>query len=215
MLKSQLDFNETNESFTLRVTKPSLKYLDFFIRLDCGPRLLATRFFPSAKEISETMGAFEAARQKFKLDHRDSNIAVVVIGDGHKPRTGAYTAFQTRWRVISVDPAMAADLASIEEICQGIKGLSLEAKRIEDCVLDLTGCTQVVLLYVHSHASLQGSLPALRMDPGTRLHAISMPCCFDDDLGIAPTETFDDLNVLSVVRTIHVYRDIDWSQVGK
>ncbi len=45
-----VNINENNNSFGITINKPSLRYLNEFVRLKCGPDLLLSRFFPNAKE---------------------------------------------------------------------------------------------------------------------------------------------------------------------
>ena len=69
MPRPVVDTQETNEYYTIKVTKPSLRYIDFFLKLNCATELVSTGFYPNGKEISETQGAFEAVRHKLKLDY--------------------------------------------------------------------------------------------------------------------------------------------------
>ncbi|MCA2960417.1 MAG: hypothetical protein IOD12_09200, partial [Silvanigrellales bacterium] len=52
--KVRFSLNETNDSFTVTIPKPSLKYLDFFLSLECVGTLSASGAYPNAKEVTET-----------------------------------------------------------------------------------------------------------------------------------------------------------------
>ncbi|KAB8033309.1 hypothetical protein [Fluviispira multicolorata] len=208
MPRPVVDFDETNEFYTIKVTKPSLRYIDFFLKLKCAGELISTGFYPNAKEISETQGVFEGARHKLKLNYKDSDVAIVVVGDGYNPRTGYYIACMTQWSVFSVDPAMQRDYEKIVQFINERKNLSIFPSQIEDCKIDLKKYKTIVLLFVHSHASLKASLNALQTNESAQIHAVSMPCCFDDDLGIPHDIKFDDPFVVSVHRSIFIYKNI-------
>jgi hypothetical protein len=201
-----VSIDEDNDRLVLTVDKPSFKYLDFFLRLKCGPRLLASRFYPNSKELSETIGVFDNARIHFSLDFKDPGIAAVVVGDGHVPRTGLYIEALTAWMVHSVDPEMAARMEEIRPHIEKRQRLVVHPATIESCQIDLTGFHTTVLFFVHSHASLKSSLRALKN--AATVHAVSLPCCNLDDLGIAPTHTDEDKHILSVHRMLHYYKNI-------
>ena len=132
MPRPVIDHSETNEYFTIKVTKPSLRYIDFFLKLKSAAKLIDTCFYPNAKEISETQGAFEAVRHKLKLDYNDESIAILVVGDGYNPRTGYYIANMTKWTIFSIDPAMERDYNKILEKINYKKNINIIAKKLGD-----------------------------------------------------------------------------------
>jgi hypothetical protein len=96
-----------------------LKHVDTFLSWRCGRELLAMGLFPGAisQEISESMACLAAATTGVGgggggggggagLSCRDASVVCVVVGDGRTPRTAALLAMRTRWRVVSVDPAL-------------------------------------------------------------------------------------------------------------
>ncbi|RDB36447.1 hypothetical protein [Spirobacillus cienkowskii] len=208
MPRPVIDHHETNDCYTIRVTKPSLKYIDFFLKLKCSAELVATGFYPNGKEISETQGAFEAIRHKLKLNYLDNSVAIVVVGDGYNPRTGYYIACMTNWQIFSVDPAMTRDYKDIVEKIKKRNNIKIFPQPIEECEFDISQFKTVVLLFVHSHASLKASVNSLKNSESVAIHAVSMPCCFDDDLGIPYNLKFDDPFVVSVHRTLFIYKNI-------
>ncbi len=103
-----IKYSETNNSISLSVPKPSLRYLDEFTNLKCAPDLLSQHLFPNAKEITESMGAFNAYRKCLisKCPPDNPFTMVVAVGDGVSPRTGAVFAIRTQFTCISVDPQL-------------------------------------------------------------------------------------------------------------
>jgi|GEM_PF-1982118 len=209
------EMEETNEAFHFTVPKPSLRYVDFFLSLKCVGTLAATGFYPSAKEISETIGIFEAARNRLRLAYSREDVLAVSVGDGVWPRTAAYVSYLSRWRSVSVDPLLRYDHPNVTDILAKTRGLSVLPHRIEDVTIDATGAKDVVFLFVHSHASLHAAARSLRNAEGVRVHALSMPCCFGDDLGLPPSETYEDPLVLSVKRSIQVYRSFSLENLSQ
>jgi hypothetical protein len=205
--KGKIQWTETNSDYTLVVPKPSLKYVDFFLSLDCAGALAATGFYPSCKEISETIGVFEAARHRLKLHYGRSDVLAVAVGDGVWPRTALYAAYLSQWSCVSVDPLLRLEHPKVQKALKEAKRLQAFAEKVEDISLDAQGFSEVVFLFVHSHASLRASVACLKNAQHARIHAINMPCCFGDDLGLEASEIYDDSLVLSARREIQVYRD--------
>ncbi len=206
--KVRFSLNETNDSFTVTIPKPSLKYLDFFLSLECVGTLSASGAYPNAKEVTETIGVFEAARRHLRLAHERTDVLAVCVGDGVLPRTAAYAAYLSQWTCHSVDPLMRLEDPKLMAFAARTRRLELHAKKIEDLALDAKGYADVVFLFVHSHASLHAAMRSLTNADNARVHAVSMPCCFGDDLGLAPTAEFEDPHVLSVRRTLQIYADV-------
>lgn len=202
----QTEFCETNRDYTIRIAKPGLKYLDFFITLRSAPRLLESGFFPNAKEITETIGVFDQARKVLQLDHQSKRVAFVSVGDGQYPRTGLYTSFMTKWSVHSVDPAMKICWEKVQSSCRSVANLQLHPCRMEEARLHLDAeVERLVLVFVHSHASLREAVRVVRRGFGGRVDAVSLPCCVDDDLGIRPDLEVEDPQILSVRRSLQFY----------
>jgi hypothetical protein len=205
--KTTFALEETNDAFSVTLPKPSLRYVDFFLSLESVGTLTSMGGYPNAKEISETMGVFEAARLRSKLSYAREDVLAICVGDGVTPRTAAYVAYLAHWKAISVDPLLRISDPKVAAFAAKTRRLEMHAHPIEEVSIDAAGFRDVVFLFVHSHASLRAAVGCLRNAEGARIHAVSMPCCFGDDLGLAPTETYDDLNVLSVKRTLQIYRD--------
>ena len=85
----------------------NLRFVDTFLRWECGKHLLGLGLFPDAKEISESVACLQTILEQsttFQSSH--SETLAVCIGDGRTPRTAALLAMRTRWDCISIDPAL-------------------------------------------------------------------------------------------------------------
>ena len=185
----------------------------FFLKLSFSGELLNSRFFPNAKEISETQGVFVAALHKLNLDYKSEDILAIVVGDGFAPRTGYYISYLTKWSVISVDPNMKRDFEKIEKIISLKKNLNIFSHKIEDIKITVPeNIKRVIFFFVHSHASLKNSMEVLEYGHKLRVDAISIPCCYNDDLGILPSLEYSDPFILSIHRKVQVYKDIKINQ---
>ena len=208
-LKTTAEIEENSEFLSVKIRRPSLRYLNEFTQLKCSPDLLSHKLFPNAKEITESFGAYNALRM-IQTDNplNDNTINCIVVGDGHKPRTGALIAFRTAWTVTSIDPLIYNKTMQYGEInsVEGIDRLTVMKLRIEDVpnqLMEFSG--KVIIVCVHSHASL---IACKRKIQGKQKYLISMPCCYPDDLGIPPTITYIDWGIHSEKRTINIYKDI-------
>lgn len=206
--KVSFALSETNDAFFVTLPKPSLKYVDFFLSLECVGTLCASGAYPNAKEITETIGVFEGARRHLKLAHGRSDVLAVSVGDGVFPRTAGYAAYLSQWTCLSVDPLLRLDDPRLASFASRTRRLELHAKNIEDVAIDANGFADVVFLFVHSHASVHAAIRSLKNAEHAKIHAVSMPCCFGDDLGIKPSTEFEDPHVLSVRRTVQIYADV-------
>jgi hypothetical protein len=103
-----IKFRESASEISLTVPKPSLRYLDEFVTLKCAPDLLTAKIFPDAKEITESMAAFNAYRRHLmgRIDINNPRVLVIAVGDGIHPRTSSLFAMRTKFTCISVDPAL-------------------------------------------------------------------------------------------------------------
>ena len=119
------------------------------------------------KELSESLAVFDVAldiAHARRWDRSDPAIRVVVVGDGHSPRTGALVAMSTGWQVTSVDPVLGhhGDHPVIERL-RCLRG-NIEA--FPDLQAD-------IVLAPHSHAPVDATRHVARGGG----HVITMPCC--------------------------------------
>jgi len=201
-------------------------YVDKIFGLDCFPDLISLGAFTSAKDVSESMAALQAAQ--FHGNHQDSsNVTFLCIGDGTTPRTAVLVAFlRTNWtRIISIDPALHEEWRG--ENPKGVRGLVGFGGTLEAFVQSLNEETQVmnvntdhlVLLCVHSHARFVGEATVTKIRErysaalvGNSLiptTLVSLPCCAKfrhvKDIGRPADIKYDDDCVFSLCRKVEVW----------
>lgn len=192
---------------------PGTRYFEEFIRLRCAPDLLLLRVFPDGKEVSESMGAWDATRKHlWFIPMQSPDVDVVCVGDGSTPRTAALVAHMSAWRAWSVDPRLTprADYESV-------KRLRVVPSKVQEMPEDVrfTG-HDVVILAVHSHADLDETVAAVRArmspeHPVPNLHVVAMECCVRMTLeGSAPDVQYQDWNVWSPQREVSVWKNLPW-----
>jgi hypothetical protein len=168
---------------------------------------LFSRYRGGPKEITESFGMFEAAK---KVCDNIDECKIVVIGDGCTPRTGIVFAYFSKADVISIDPNFNMD--HWEQHYEKQKRMEFEPKRIKlikdkienikiDCEFKKT-----ILLWPHSHADMRN----IRLKNKKIVIDIAMPCCvpIPSDYMKIPHLTYDDYDILSPKRTIHIWENI-------
>lgn len=119
------------------------------------------------KELTESLAVLDVAldlARYSRLDRGDSSVTVLVVGDGHSPRTGALVAMETGWTVTSIDPVL-----SINGAHPRIARLTCIRAQLEDRP-DLRAR---LVLAPHSHAPPE--LTRRAASGGGQV--VSMPCC--------------------------------------
>lgn len=187
-----------------------LRYLNEFLRLRCAPDILAVPHIlgsSPAKEVTESMGAWEAVRHVLNdgAQARD-DVVCCVVGDGHLPRTGALVAHLTKWEVISVDPEMRSTTPELRQM----KRLYPIKAKLEDLCPPAIRFHHVVIIGVHSHAPAQLSWDFIQ---AREKLLVLIPCCVRG----AVTGDFDwkfsreDKGILSPHNRVRMYykRDAD------
>lgn len=194
----------------------SLKYLHHFFSLKCSRDLLP--FFQgcksrAAKEITESFACYSAAVGRWG-DLNDW--AIVVVGDGKRPRTGSVFRLMTKaFHVWSIDPI--ADMQFWKQDLPELYGLKIRdmtfaQARAGELHIPCLGKRTLIVL-PHSHCSMDEAIRCLEM-PG-QVSVISLPCCkptplpflterFTDRTGF---RSFVDLDVMSPHRTIQMWDD--------
>jgi hypothetical protein len=96
-------------------------YIDKLFGLDCFTDIVHLKAFTSAKDVSESMAAIQAAnnsnsnnqQHKRSADNwsmKTKNVLCLCIGDGSTPRTAVLACFlEKKWDCISIDPALHAE----------------------------------------------------------------------------------------------------------
>lgn len=192
-------------------------YIDQVFGLECFSDLVSLQAFTSAKDISESMAALQAAKQHSQASPAGGQTLCLCIGDGSTPRTAVLAAFRQRnWEsFISIDPMLRDDWVGKEPKgvhgLQGFKGTLLDF--ISTCQTPTQTFTQLVILLVHSHARFIGpcSLDKIRnlyANPQTTI--VSLPCCTRfrhvQDIGQRPHIQYEDDCVFSACRTVEIWK---------
>jgi hypothetical protein len=183
--------------------KDALGYMDLFLRLSCAPELLRLELFPNAKEICESMAAFDAVASHVHSEFRqggaifsDPEVRLVAVGDGSSPRTAALFAHRTRWTCHSVDPQLRD-----KGKWQCIDRLSLHRVRVEE--FRLGPCKLAVIAAVHSHARLEAAVAAC--SEAERLVVVAIPCCVKQHLDGRFPYSYRDAHVPSEKNEVKVW----------
>lgn len=179
------------------------RYMNEFIRLNkSGSDMLKLGLFPDAKEVTESYGALNAVSTKLKqYDFEDPTVTLVSVGDGTTPRTAALFAFRTKWNCISIDPLLK-DCQYYEE---NVHQLTCIPCKIEDIDQSQLEFDKVVIVAVHSHASLQNILKCVK---GKVRSLVAIPCCVPYvHESIRPME-WADSGIWSPKNTVKVWRTI-------
>jgi hypothetical protein len=157
------------------------RYLNRLVASSTGPRLLAARVFPDAKEVTESFGARQAIAHVSGLDPRDSSVMLVSVGDGTTPRTAATFALTTAWQCHAVDPRLRA-----KATWNRIPRLTCHRVRVEEVELQ---ADTVVVAMVHAHVEASAALASIR---ARRVVVIAMPCCVPVGLPVEPVVRYRD-----------------------
>lgn len=188
--------------------------------------------FTSAKDVSESMAAIQAAGQyglksshiKQKSDNninKNSNrssirVKCLCIGDGSTPRTAVLACFLKKWDCVSIDPALQDEWHGFHpKNVRGLVGfrgtleeyMSTQEEEEQALVYD-----HLLLLCVHSHArlinnaSVEKILERFDQIPAT---LVSLPCCptyrSQKDVGRAPDHVYEDDCVFSLCRKVEIW----------
>lgn len=166
---------------------------------------LFSRYKGAAKEITESWAMLEAANNHcLNLDSHH----IIVVGDGCSPRTGAIFAYFTKAMVTSVDPGF--NLSHWQEHVAKQTAMGFPPQRLE-VIQDYIDKTKIdchgrplLVIWPHSHAHMNECNP---VNHGLRTD-IAMPCCVKVPKNwlLKPHSTYDDENVISPKRTIHVWQ---------
>jgi hypothetical protein len=178
---------------TYSEVKHLFKYIDLMAACSCFPDLLALKRFPNAKEITESMAAFETCFHKvpvFSLG--DPSVTLAVVGDGHTPRTAALFAFRSRWDCHSIDPVLRKDYP--------VNRLTCHKQRIQDFPKMEAG--KLVLVAVHSHAPLD---VAYHKFTAKERVTIAIPCCVRQEIGRPPDMAYHDASIWSPHNLVKVW----------
>lgn len=186
-----------------------IRYWTEFLLLSCGADLQRLRLFPNAKELSESMGCFDAVRRNLPVGWSFSeNITCLSLADGSSPRTGALFSFMTKWNVISCDPEMREDHI---ERCKTVERLTCYKSIAEE--IPQIKVNKACIVAVHAHNNVKA-----KRDKGNILEAglekvvadeylvIALPCCNDLRIsGINFIKEYRDLGIWSEKNIIRIW----------
>ena len=189
-------------TLTVSIKYPHLRYLNEFVKLKCASDLLNLGVFPNAKEITESLAAWNAVRKYLwkRGFTPDKKLNCYVIGDGTTPRTAALVAFVSNFNVYSIDPNL-----KWKDRYRSISRLVIERCRIED--KDRLPDNSLILL-VHSHAEPKSVLE--KLNKKYHYGIVVIPCCiplniFDEDKRLTKIAEYEDWGIHSPERTVKVY----------
>jgi hypothetical protein len=186
--------------------RPHDHYVDEFVRLPCAGDILRCGVFPNAKEISESMAAFEAVRRALIDTGRgsllgDPEVVLYDVGSGRKPRTAALAAFRTRWTCVAIDPILDPTTAHWRRVAR----LRVEASGVESYVPAPDEVRKfAIVLGVHNHAGLTATIEALRLDERPGYCLVSIPCCVPHDIDPGWDAVHTDWGIKSQDRVVYV-----------
>ena len=190
-------------------------YIDDIFKMRCFPEIVRVGAFSSAKDVSESAAALHAAKRHGDAPWNDGDVVCLCVGDGSAPRTGSLAAFMTKWRCVSVDPALKAAWAGDEP--GGIRRLRGFVGTIDEYMATeepeaTRAPARLVVVCVHSHARFVGAsrVPVIRArygDPPTCL--VALPCCArvcpERDVGVKPSKVYHDDCVFSAKRRVELW----------
>jgi len=184
----------------IEIEIPDLRYIDYFIKLNCVIDLLKLKLFPNAKEITETVAIWKAMKQVEVPD--EPNTFALVAGDGRTPRTAGFIAFISRHiTAYSIDPEL-----EIKPEYGQIRRLYLIKTKAEECNYGFVKAGSFVcFIFPHSHAPVPEVLKKFfETSPVEKVLVIDMPCCFDYKI-CEPEMEYEDFGVWSKKRRIKIF----------
>lgn len=170
-------------------------HIDYFFKCKCAGDLLNLQVFPNAKEITESMGAFIAAKKHIKIPFDNPSITLYVIADGCTPRTGALFAFLTHWNIFSIDPNMHDKWTHPDH---GINRLTCLKSKIEDLPHSTLPHPDLLIL-VHPHVDYI-TIRSLYPTPPI----IVIPCCIQYPRDLTH-KTYTDHGIWSIKNEVYIF----------
>lgn len=188
-------------------------YLDMLFAMNCFQDIVALKAFSSAKDVSESMAALQAACEHGNINKKDK-VKCLAIGDGSTPRTAVLACFLKKWNCSSIDPALNEEW--IGNNPKGVRNLVGYGYTLEEFMMvqetDNAVYDHLVLLCVHSHARMIGTTSISKIMArynNVKTTIVSLPCCPkfrpQKDFGRSPDVQYDDDCVFSDCRRVEVY----------
>ncbi|CAM9333476.1 unnamed protein product, partial [Ectocarpus fasciculatus] len=159
-----------------------------------------------AKELSEAMAMCDAVQRAVKMIRHTaaedfSKVRVFVLGDGVKPLCAACLClhFPDTWEYHSIDPLM--DAVGVGPYF----GRFFQHKCLSQdfSIPPLEESVEIsIVVACHSHAPLSEFLSRMQRP----VIVVTMPCCADySKVESEPMLSFDDFEVYSAMRKVHIY----------
>jgi len=207
-------------------------YVDKLFSLKCFLDIVSIKVFTSAKDVSESMAAIQAAgryglqysqKNESNSSSKQKRTKCLCIGDGSTPRTAVLACYLKQWDCVSIDPALQEDWHGVHP--KGVRGLvgfkgtleefmnSEEQNVLKDEKAKQAEYDHLALLCVHSHARLHNNASVEKImarygNISTTL--VSLPCCptfrSQKDVGRAPDEVYEDDCVFSQCRKVEIWK---------
>lgn len=148
--------------------------------------------------------------------------AIIVVGDGTKPRTAALCSFLTggKYACISVDPGLHYDSVSDRAFLENgrgitqvdvdrwaaVRNLTMVRARIQDISIP---CRRAIVVMMHAHVTNADAIGAIDASEGT-IAMVTCPCCNWEPhqrqlFGQPPNLEYSDPNLLSDKRLMRVW----------
>ena len=176
--------------------RPLFRYINELWNCKCFPDLHLLGLFPNAKELTESMAAYNALRSKVRaFDLGDPEVTLIAVADGSTPRTAALFAFRTAWQCISIDPRL-------KKLGWDVRRLTCWALRVEDCAPMHFG--KLAIVAVHSHAPLDVVCEKFTAEQRV---VVAMPCCVSQVRERPPDIEYWDRGVWSPENKIKIWKD--------
>jgi len=157
--------------------------------------MLALKLFPNAKELTESVAAYNAVRKTRLFQLNDPSVTLISVGDGCTPRTAAMFAFRSAWRCWSVDPRLRSDWSAVQR-------LHVKPQRVEDC--EPMHTDKLVIVAVHSHAPLDVACQKFTAEQRV---VIAIPCCVPQERERPPDFEYVDKGIWSPQNKVMVWID--------
>ena len=194
-----------------------LRYVHEFIAdLRASPWLLEMKLFPDAKELTESMAAFNAAREHLidrGFNFKDTKTGLLAIGDGSTPRIACLYAVRTNWTCFSVDPQMKLTGGWSE-----VQRLFTANKKIQEFCIE--GCLgneksneieKLVVVMMHCHVDFPDIISSFGNGwKKLQLGVIACSCCnwvekHASFLGHSPIVEYEDVSMASEKRFFRIW----------
>lgn len=182
------------------------RYINQFFGLRTAQELLpyfAGNERGAAKEVTEAFGILRAYEKRLNFGMKNSDVNVIVVGDGVRPKCGAVFAYMTKCDVVSIDPMIDLDFPPLKNV----QRLHVIKDGAENWSTDCEGKDTVIIL-PHSHCNFDVALDV----PFNycRLAVIALPCCVKVPLFWRKKASleYEDDEIWSPLNKIMVWKDI-------